>query len=49
MPYTLSSDADRRPVAVLGAGTLGSRIALMFAAGIREGLETLERSLAIAA
>ena len=33
MPYTLPPDADRRPVAVIGAGTLGSRIALMFAAG----------------
>jgi 3-hydroxybutyryl-CoA dehydrogenase len=33
MPYMLPSDADQRPVAVLGAGTLGARIALMFAAG----------------
>ncbi len=28
-----ASDIDRRPVAVIGAGTLGARIALMFAAG----------------
>ena len=26
-------DVERRPVAVIGAGTLGSRIALMYAAG----------------
>jgi 3-hydroxybutyryl-CoA dehydrogenase len=31
--YTLASDVDQRPVVVLGAGTLGARIALMFAAG----------------
>ena len=31
--YTLPSDVDRRPVLVIGAGTLGARIALMFAAG----------------
>jgi 3-hydroxybutyryl-CoA dehydrogenase len=33
MSYTLPSDVDQRPVAVIGAGTLGARIALMFAAG----------------
>lgn len=33
MPYTVPSDLDSRPVAVLGAGTLGRRVALMFAAG----------------
>lgn len=32
-PYTLPTDIDRRPVVVLGAGTLGARVALMFAAG----------------
>ena len=31
--YALPLDVDRRPVLVLGAGTLGERIALMFAAG----------------
>lgn len=31
--YALPSDVDRRPVLVIGAGTLGERIALMFAAG----------------
>ena len=30
---TRGPDVERRPVAVIGAGTLGSRIALMFAAG----------------
>lgn len=33
MTYTLPSDVERRPVLVIGAGTLGARIALMFAAG----------------
>lgn len=33
MPYSLPSDVDERPVLVVGAGTLGARIALMFAAG----------------
>lgn len=33
MAYTLSSDADERPVAVVGAGTLGRRIAAVYAAG----------------
>src|SRR5206468_4387732 len=33
MPYSLPSNIDRRPVLVIGAGTLGARIALMFAAG----------------
>jgi 3-hydroxybutyryl-CoA dehydrogenase len=31
--YTLPPDVDSRPVLVIGAGTLGARIALMFAAG----------------
>ncbi|TWV46436.1 3-hydroxyacyl-CoA dehydrogenase family protein [Streptomyces misionensis] len=31
MPFTLPSDLSFRPVAVIGAGTLGRRIALMFA------------------
>jgi 3-hydroxybutyryl-CoA dehydrogenase len=31
--YTLPSDVDRRPVLVIGAGTLGARIGLMFTAG----------------
>ena len=33
MAYTLPADVDTRPVLVVGAGTLGARIALMFAAG----------------
>src|SRR2546430_7001183 len=33
MPYSLPSNIDRREVLVIGAGTLGARIALMFAAG----------------
>ena len=33
MPYTLPSDVDERPVTIVGAGTLGRRIAAMFAAG----------------
>jgi len=33
MSYTLPPDADQRPVAIIGAGTLGARIALMFSAG----------------
>jgi 3-hydroxybutyryl-CoA dehydrogenase len=33
MSATLPRDLDRRPVLVMGAGTLGMRIALMFAAG----------------
>lgn len=31
MSFTLPTDLDHRPVAVIGAGTLGRRIALMFA------------------
>jgi 3-hydroxybutyryl-CoA dehydrogenase len=31
MPHPLPADLERRPVAVIGAGTLGRRIALMFA------------------
>jgi 3-hydroxybutyryl-CoA dehydrogenase len=33
MPYSLPSDIDRRPVAVIGGGTLGRRIATVYAAG----------------
>jgi 3-hydroxybutyryl-CoA dehydrogenase len=33
MAYTLPDDVDRRPVAVDGAGTLGRRIAAVYAAG----------------
>jgi 3-hydroxybutyryl-CoA dehydrogenase len=33
MPYTLPSDVDQRPVAIDGAGTLGRRIASVYAAG----------------
>ena len=33
MSYSLPSDVDARPVTVVGAGTLGRRIAAMFAAG----------------
>jgi len=33
MAYTLPPDVDQRPVAVIGAGTLGARITMMFAAG----------------
>jgi 3-hydroxybutyryl-CoA dehydrogenase len=33
MPYTLPSDVDDRPVAIDGAGTLGRRIASVYAAG----------------
>lgn len=33
MAYTLPEDADQRPVAVIGAGTLGRLIATVFAAG----------------
>jgi 3-hydroxybutyryl-CoA dehydrogenase len=33
MSFSLPFDVDQRPVVVIGAGTLGARIALMFAAG----------------
>jgi 3-hydroxybutyryl-CoA dehydrogenase len=33
MSYVLPSDVDERPIAVIGGGTLGRRIAMMFAAG----------------
>jgi 3-hydroxybutyryl-CoA dehydrogenase len=33
MAFNLGTDVDERPVAVIGGGTLGRRIALMFAAG----------------
>jgi 3-hydroxybutyryl-CoA dehydrogenase len=33
MPYTLSDDVDERPISIVGAGTLGRRLALVYAAG----------------
>ena len=33
MPYAVPTDVDERPVTVIGGGTLGRRIAMMFAAG----------------
>jgi 3-hydroxybutyryl-CoA dehydrogenase len=33
MTYSLPEDVDQRPVTIVGAGTLGSRIATVFAAG----------------
>jgi 3-hydroxybutyryl-CoA dehydrogenase len=33
MPYTLPADIDERPIAIMGAGTLGRRIATVFTAG----------------
>jgi len=33
MPYALPTDVDEGPVTVIGGGTLGRRIAMMFAAG----------------
>ena len=33
MPYTLSADVDERPVSIVGTGTLGRRLALVYAAG----------------
>ena len=33
MTYSLPSDVDRRPIAIVGAGTLGRRIATVYAAG----------------
>ena len=33
MPYTLPSDVDDRPIAIDGTGTLGRRIASVYAAG----------------
>jgi len=33
MSYTLPSDVDDRPIAIDGAGVLGTRIASVFAAG----------------
>jgi len=33
MSYTLPADVDERPVVIDGAGTLGRRIAAMYAAG----------------
>jgi 3-hydroxybutyryl-CoA dehydrogenase len=33
MSYVLAGDVDERPVLVVGGGTLGRRIALMFSAG----------------
>src|SRR3954452_3219193 len=36
MAYTLPDDVDRRPVTIDGAGTLGRRIAAVYAAGGRD-------------
>ena len=33
MPYTLSANVDERPIIIVGAGTLGRRLALVYAAG----------------
>jgi hypothetical protein len=33
MPYALPADVDERPVVIDGAGTLGRRIASVYAAG----------------
>ncbi len=33
MPYTLPADVDERPVVIDGAGTLGRRIAAVYAGG----------------
>jgi 3-hydroxybutyryl-CoA dehydrogenase len=33
MPYSLPSDADERPIAIAGGGTLGRRIATVYAVG----------------
>ena len=33
MSYVLPSDVDERPISVIGGGTLGRRIAMMFSAG----------------
>ena len=33
MPYTLPDDVDERPVSIVGAGTLGRRLALVYVAG----------------
>ena len=33
MAYTLPDDVDARPITIVGAGTLGRRIAAMYAAG----------------
>ena len=33
MPYSLPPNADERPIAIVGAGTLGQRIAAVYAAG----------------
>jgi 3-hydroxybutyryl-CoA dehydrogenase len=47
--HNLPSEIDARPIVVLGAGTLGSRIALMFAAGgspVRIHNRSLDRAYA---
>jgi 3-hydroxybutyryl-CoA dehydrogenase len=52
MTYVLPDDIDTRPVLVIGAGTLGTRIALMFAAGghpVRVFNRTHERAATAAA
>ena len=33
MTYRLPSDVDRRPIAIVGAGTLGRRIATVYVSG----------------
>jgi threonine dehydrogenase-like Zn-dependent dehydrogenase len=33
MSYVLPGDVDQRPISVIGGGTLGRRIAMMFSAG----------------
>ena len=33
MPYTVPADVDERPISIVGAGTLGRRLALVYAAG----------------
>jgi 3-hydroxybutyryl-CoA dehydrogenase len=51
MPWQLPDDVDERPVAVLGAGTLGARIVRMLAAGgshVRIYNRTTERAEAAA-
>ena len=46
MAYTLPDDVDARPIAIVGAGTLGRRIAAMYAAGgsARSGSSTRRRT-----
>ena len=44
MPYTLPADVDERPVVIDGAGTLGRRIAAVYAGG-GSGLTGAHRAL----